>query len=85
MEKITKVSVGSDGLHSSFLPHSVFRSEARRPSSFADIIQPAPAPVPMPGHRSGVSMVTGTEDSDDLNKRIAEKLRQVLRKINKVK
>ena len=71
MEKITKVSGGSDGLHSSFLPHSVFRSEARRPSSFADIIQP----VPMPG----------TEDTQNLNERIAEKLRQVLRKINEVK
>ena len=75
MEKITKVSGGSDGLHSSFLPHSVFRSEARRPSSFADIIQPVPVPVPMPG----------TEDTQNLNERIAEKLRQVLRKIKEVK
>ena len=85
MEKITQVSVGSDGPHSSFLPHSVFRSEARRPSSFADIIQPPPAPVPMPGHRAGGTLVAGTEDSENLNKRIAEKLRQVLRKLNEVK
>ena len=88
MEKITKISTGSGSLPSSFLP---FRQKPHSPSLIQTIDHSAFQNTHiLPDHQNMIETIHGpgqrvkgnAEKSENMNKRIMEKLREVLRKLN---